>query len=192
MQNLRSHLRAAVAVFALVLGFSLMTSSAVSAHEHRTVATDYTFVVGFLNEPAVSGDTNGISLEVTKGETPVEGLADTLQAKIIFGDESRDMTLVPTWNTPGAYEAIFIPTAPGDYTFQFTGTIEGVAIDETFTSSPEGFDSVADRAELEFPVSANGSTDDLTVAMPFLVGAVLVVAGRFLFLRRRTIAQLGQ
>jgi LPXTG-motif cell wall-anchored protein len=192
MHFLASRMRVVLALVAVVLGMSLFGASSVSAHEERVVATDYTFVVGFINEPAISGDTNGISLEVTKAGAPVEGLGDTLKAKVIFGDQSKDMTLSPVWNTPGAYEAVFIPTAPGDYTFQFTGTIETVTVDETFTSSPEGFDSVADRADFEFPVDANGSTSDSTVAMPFLVGAVILIAGGLFFVRRRAVAQPGQ
>ena len=192
MNFIASRVRVVLAIVAIVIGSALLGSSAASAHEHRTVATDYTFVVGFINEPAISGDTNGISLEVTKADVAVEGLGDTLKATIIFGDQTKDVTLSPVWNTPGAYEAVFIPTAPGDYSFNFTGTIEGVAIDETFTSSPEGFDSVADRADYEFPADANGSTSDRNVAMPVLVGLVLLIAGGLFFVRRRAEAQPGR
>lgn len=192
MYRILSRSRIVFASILALLGLSLLGSAGVSAHESRTVATDYEFVVGFVNEPAISEEANGVLLEVTKADAPVEGLADTLQVKVIFGDQSKDMVLTPIYNTPGAYEAVFIPTAPGDYTFQFTGMIEGVAVDETFTSSPEGFDSVADRTELEFPVSANGSTDDQTLAMPFAVGAVVLLAGGAFFIRRRAELQSGQ
>lgn len=189
MHFLASRLRVVLVLVAIVLGMSLIATSSVSAHEERTVATDYTFVVGFLNEPAISGDTNGISLEVSKAGAPVEGLGDTLKAKIIFGDQTKDVTLSPVWNTPGAYKAVFIPTAPGDYTFQFTGTVETATVDETFSSSPEGFDSVADRADYEFPADANGSTSDRSVAMPFFVGAAVLIGGGLFFVRRRTVEQ---
>lgn len=192
MNSIASRIRVVLALVAIVIGSALLGSNAVSAHEERTVATDYTFVVGFLTEPAISGDTNGISLEVTMADVPVEGLGDTLKATIIFGDQTKDVTLSPVWNTPGAYKAVFIPTAPGDYSFHFTGTIDSVAIDETFTSSPEGFDSVADRADYEFPADANGSSSDRNVAMPVLVGAVLLIAGGLFFVRRRAEAQPGR
>ena len=192
MQILTSRLRAAVAVLAVILGFSILATGSVAAHEERTVATSYSFVVGFIEEPAISGDTNGISVEVTKAGAPVEGLADTLKAQIVFGDQTKDVALTPVFNKPGAYEAVFIPTAPGDYAFHFTGTVEDAAVDETFTSSPEGFDSVADRADFEFPVEANGSTSEGNVAMPFLVGGIVLIAGGLLFVRRRAVAQHGQ
>jgi hypothetical protein len=189
MTSVFSRSRIVLGVLAAMLAMTFLGSATVSAHEQRMVATDYTFVVGFLTEPAISGDTNGISLEVTKGDTPVEGLADTIKAQVIFGDQTKDMTLSPVWNTPGAYKAVFIPTAPGDYTFHFTGTVEGTTIDETFTSSPEGFDSVADRADYEFPTSANGSSSETNLEVPVIVGAVILAAGAFLLLRRRVVAQ---
>jgi hypothetical protein len=188
MHAVISRARIAFAIVAVMFGVSMLGAVSVSAHEQRTVATDYTFVVGFINEPAISGDTNGIELTVTKGDAPVEGLEGTLKARVIFGDQTKDVALEPAWQQPGVYEAVFIPTAPGDYTFQFTGMIESATIDETFTSSPEGFDSVTDRAELEFPVEANGSVDDRNVAVPFIVGAVVLVGGGLFLLRRRAVA----
>jgi hypothetical protein len=173
---------------AAMLAMTCLGFSTVSAHEHRDVG-DYTFVVGFVTEPAIAGDTNGISLSVTKGDTPVEGLTDTLKATVMFGDQSKDMTLTPVFNTPGSYRAMFIPTAAGDYTFHFTGTIEGTDVDETFTSSPDGFDSVAERSDYEFPVSANGSSSSRDLAMPSIVGAVVLALGAAILLRRRVIAQ---
>lgn len=168
------------AAFALAV-ITLLQPLTTSAHEAREVATDYSFVVGFINEPAVQGDTNGIWLEVTMAEAPVLGLADTLQAQVIFGDQTRDMPLIPAFGEEGVYEAVFIPSEPGDYTFRFFGQIDGVDVDETFTSSPEGFDSVQLRADLEFPGSTgevgNGDDDRTSVAMPLAAGAVVLLAG---------------
>ena len=177
-----------VAAFVLAV-ITLLQPLTTSAHETREVATDYSFVVGFISEPAIQGDTNGIWLEVTMAEAPVLGLADTLQAQVIFGDQTRDMTLTPAFGEEGVYEAVFIPSEPGDYTFRFFGQIDGVDVDETFTSSPEGFDSVAPRADFEFPGGTGevGRTDDTTsVAMPLAAGAVVLLLGvGALALRRR-------
>lgn len=189
MSFVTSRMRIAFALLAVLLGFAL--AGPVAAHEERTVATDYTFVVGFINEPAVADELNGVWLSVNKGTTPVEGVGDTLKVTVIFGDQSKELALTPAHGEAGVYEAMFIPTAPGDYTFHFTGTIEGVAVDETFTSSPEGFDSVADRADYEFPVDANGSTGESNVAMPVIVGIVLLLTGAFVLLRRRAGSQAG-
>ena len=143
-----------------------------SAHEHRDVAGGkYTMIVGFLDEPAFTTVKNGLDLRVsatTAGTptptsddeaagTPVEGLEKTLKAEVIYGDQKMDLTLEPAFGAAGAYEAWFFPMAAGDYSFHIYGDIEGTAIDETFTSSPEGFSSVLDRAQYEFP-KASGST----------------------------------
>ncbi len=61
------------------------------------------------------------------------------------------LELVPSFNQPGTYFGHFFPMAEGDYTFRIAGDIEGNAMDESFTSSPEGFDSVQPREPLEFP-----------------------------------------
>lgn len=147
--SIRARLLTAAAIVAL-MGSILLPFSA-SAHEHRTVATDYEFVVGFLSEPAVQGELNGVSLAVTKGDKPVTGLDATLKVEVSIGDQKKEFALSPVWKQDGSYEAVFIPTQPGDYTFHFTGTIDGTTIDETFTSSPDGFDSVAPRSDYEFP-----------------------------------------
>ncbi len=179
-------LLATLAIAAVALAQPLVSS----AHETREVATDYSFVVGFINEPAIQGDTNGIYLNVTMAEAPVLGLADTLQAQVIFGDATRDMTLSPAFGEEGVYEAVFIPSEPGDYAFRFFGQIDGVDVDETFTSSPEGFDSVAARADLEFPGSEGevGGTDTTSLAMPLAAGAIVlaIVGAGGLALRRRS------
>jgi hypothetical protein len=187
LSAVRGRLFLVIAAFALA-AIALAQPLAGSAHDHRDVG-DYTFVVGFINEPAIQGDTNGITLTVTKGDAPVTGLADTLKAQAIFGDQTRDFDLVPAWNEDGTYEAVFIPTQPGDYTFRFFGTIDGVDVDESFTSSPEGFDSVAARADLEFPAEDAGSRDTNSVAMPLAVGgATVLILGAVAFVSRRRAA----
>jgi hypothetical protein len=146
--------------------------SIASAHESRDVADgQYTFVVGFLDEPAFTTVKNGLDLRVTaapegtpaEGEeaegVPVEGLEATLKAEVIYGDQRRDLTLEPAFRDPGAYESWFFPMAAGDYSFHIYGDINGTPIDETFTSSPEGFSAVEDRALYEFPSAAGSTTD---------------------------------
>jgi hypothetical protein len=187
-----------------------------SAHEHRDVdGGKYSFVVGFLDEPAITGFKNGLDLRVSAntgatpatgsdedaGGTPVEGLESTLQAEIIYGDQRMALTLEPRWQTPGAYNAYVIPMAAGDYSFHIFGAINGDAIDETFTSSPEGFSSVVDAATLQFPKPSaeksgavagtivgddTGGTGTGAILGGFLAGLGIGAAG--LFLTRRGIA----
>lgn len=169
------------AVALVVVAILSLPATSVSAHEERVVATDYTFTVGFINEPAVQNDTNGIWVEITKADKPVLAASDTLSAQVIFGDQTRDLTLTPAFGEDGVYESVFIPTQPGDYTFRLFGELEGVAVDESFTSSPEGFDSVAARSDLEFPAPpANGSrqeTGAVILAFPMIVGGAVLALG---------------
>ncbi len=175
----------ALALAFVALAFVALAAPATSfAHETRTVATDYEFVVGFVEEPAIQNDTNGIFLEVTKGGEPVEGLADTLKAEVIYGDQKREATLSPAFGEPGVYTSVFIPTEPGDYTFRIFGKVGDQDVDETFTSSPEGFDSVAPRIDYEFPTGANGATD-ATLAFPAALGGVVLAAGALTVVVRR-------
>ncbi len=147
----------------LAAGALLVGNGLATAHETREVG-DYTFVVGFLNEPAVQDEVNAVSVRITQpapadatpaeGEedaaaTPVEGLQLTVE--VILGDQKVELPMAPKWGEPGHYVAYLIPTQPGDYSFHITGEIDGTAIDETFTAGPETFSSVSPREELEFP-----------------------------------------
>jgi hypothetical protein len=126
------------------------------AHEDREVG-DYTFTVGFGDEPAYSGLKNSVQLILTTSEEPITDLGDSLQVEVATGDQSTKLSLEPDFEigefgTPGDYRAWFIPTRPGDYTFHFTGTVKGQKVDESFTSSSSTFASVVDPTEAEFPV----------------------------------------
>lgn len=166
---MQSLLRRAGAMIATVILLLVMAVPAI-AHEHREIlGGQYEVTIGFLEEPAFVGEQNGLFLRVVNlaatteataepGEEadheegqPVVGLDQTLQAEVIFGDQSMPLTLSPIGDELGSYRSVFFPTAVGDYTFHITGEIEGNAVDESFTSAPDGFDSVQAIEELQFP-----------------------------------------
>jgi hypothetical protein len=151
--------RAGRLLMILLIAIALLAPSATLAHEHREVGP-FEFTVGFMHEPAFEHEQNGIWLRVERHDSgePVEGLAGSLRAEVIKGAQQRELELRPAWNEPGVYTAVFYPTEPGDYTFRFTGEIEGQAVDESFTSSPGGFDSVREVSALQFPASVPGNT----------------------------------
>jgi hypothetical protein len=134
----------------------------------------------------VSKAGGAIATPTTDGEeggTPVEGLAETLKAEVIYGDQRMDLELRPRFGQPGAYAAYFFPMAEGDYSFRIYGQIEGNAIDETFTSGPETFAAVQPREPLEFPKqTASTST---VVGFPVAIGAAGLIAGGLVLGRRR-------
>ncbi len=156
MSRLRQIL-ALTAVAALLLGGNGLFRA--DAHEQRDVADQYSFVVGFLAEPAFAGEQNGLDLRISTldptggvNSEPVEGAEETLSAEVNYGDQSMPLELDTVYNEPGSYRAIFFPTAPGDYSFHITGTIGDTPIDETFTSADGEFSAVQDPAPLQFPV----------------------------------------
>ncbi len=135
----------------LSIGLLSLVAAPALAHEERDVA-GYSLEVGFVAEPVFVGDRSGMELYVHKGEEAVEGLDQTLKAEVIFSGQKRDLPLAAREEDPGAYESVFIPTAAGPYTFHIFGTIEGSAVDESFTSSPTGFNEVQEAAAGQFPV----------------------------------------
>jgi hypothetical protein len=149
--RIRRRLLFAALVFALI-GLLAVPAFA-SAHEERRVG-DYTLVVGFIGEPVFAGQKSGLEFGVftgDEGEGPVEGLEETLTAEVIFGDQRRDLPLEAAWDEPGWYNSYFFPTESGEYQFHITGEIEGMAVDETFTSGPETFGPVEAVADGQFP-----------------------------------------
>jgi len=142
-------LAAACTIFLFAAPF--MPGSA-SAHETRK-AGKYTLVVGFLVEPAVEGVKNGVDFRVTNADTnqPVEGVEKTLKVEVAFKTTTAVMPLRTIFREPGHYTADLIPTAPGQYAFRFTGSIEGLQVDERFQSGPGTFGDVGSSLDLQFP-----------------------------------------
>ncbi len=146
---------------AAVLGVALVAvagTGTVLAHESRDL-DDITLVVGFLDEPVYVGQKSGLDLRVTHDGEPAEGLEETLEAEVTFGNDTRELVISPAFGEPGAYRSIFIPTAAGPYTFRIFGEIDGEAIDESFTAGPDTFGEVQDTAANQFPVALPAAAD---------------------------------
>ncbi len=153
-----------IASLALAIGLAglLLTVGAgpAAAHEERDVGK-YVLAVGFGDEPAYAGVKNSVQLLLhDKSDKAVTDLGDTLKVDVTQGtDDVQKLGIsiepnfeVGEFGTPGDYRAWFIPTAPGAYTFHFTGSIKGQKIDQKFTSSPTTFDEVQDPSQVQFPV----------------------------------------
>jgi hypothetical protein len=142
------------AAIAMVVASLGIFAGPAAAHDRRTVGP-YTFVVGWIVEPAYVNELNALDLTVTETATakPVEGLEKSLRATIVSGGGSavRDLTIAARYGQPGKYQAQVVPTRAGDYTFRITGTIGTTKIDEKFESGPGRFDGVEDIAPLQFP-----------------------------------------
>ncbi|MGH2489645.1 MAG: hypothetical protein ACRDFR_08520, partial [Candidatus Limnocylindria bacterium] len=150
--------RLAVSVVVVLgsMATSVMVGGPAFAHERRDVV-DLHLVVGFGTEPAFAGQPNSAELILSEGpnERPVVDGVD-LQIEILFGEESMTLEMSPSFvvgvfGEPGDYEAHFLPTRPGEYTFLFTGTVGRQEIDESFTSGPETFGPMEDPGTISFP-----------------------------------------
>jgi len=131
-----------------------------AAHEQRAVGP-LRLTVGWLEEPAYAGERNGISVEVTRGGTPIEDAE--LSAVVIFGGRdarTRSERMRMRSQVPGLYTAPLLPSQPGTYTFHLTGEAGDDEVDEYFTSGSGTFDDVRDPAADSFPVRV-ASTSDL-------------------------------
>lgn len=196
-----TRIRAIATVIAVVMASFGILSTPAAAHETRMVGP-YTFIVGWVSEPAVVGQSNGLDLTVTEtdGDKPVEGLEKTLTAEVITGGgaKTRSLKLEADSDVPGHYTSGFVPTRVGDYTFHIGGMAGTTKVDEKFESGPNRFDPVTDIVGLEFPdqVPSNGdlaqqladANSKLTIAIALgaLGTAGLVVALVALMRSRRT------
>lgn len=136
-------------------GSALLQPAPALAHERRDVGK-YQLVVGFIAEPALQGEPNGIDLRIVDKATeqPIEGAENTLKASIAFGGgQPRELTLRARFRMPGSYTADVIPTRSGTYVFTFSGDIGGQAVNERFESGPGRFNDVQPVTALQFPVA---------------------------------------
>jgi hypothetical protein len=149
-------LRVAAMAAAILVAMSLAAPTAL-AHETRRVGP-YEFTVGWGDEPTYTGFKNSVQLllaDAGSGE-PVNELGGTVEAEVIFGDASTTLEMEPSFlpgvfGEEGDYRAWVIPTRSGEFSYRFTGSINGTDIDETFTCGDETFDCPVDSGEIEFP-----------------------------------------
>ena len=211
--------RSLTAALTAAILFAALAVLAVPAMAHETAkAGDLALEVGWGTEPAYVGQLNSVQLIVTHAVDgdPINDPGAQLTAAVSYGDTSQEFPLAPTYDseagigTPGEYAALVIPTAPGDYTFRITGTVEGVKVDVEVASSPKTFSPVEEAAAAQFPMKVPGTeqvarkldaelarvatTDDVSAEVSsaktlgyvgIAVGAVGVVLAVVALLRRR-------
>jgi hypothetical protein len=150
--------RVSCALVAFGIGLALAVGATVDVLAHVEIDVgdgQYVMEVGFRDEPAYLGQPNALALRVeqyaTGGTEPVNDLAATLSAEVSKDGQAMALPLVPVGE--GEYEAAFVPTATGDYTFRISGAIGEATVDESVTSGPTTFNSVEPLSTIEFPQS---------------------------------------
>jgi hypothetical protein len=148
--------RVSRALVAFGIGLALAVGAIVDVLAHVEIDVgdgQYVMEVGFRDEPAYLGQPNALALRVeqyaTGGTEPVNDLAATLSAEVSKDGQVMNLSLVPVGD--GEYEATFVPTATGDYTFRISGTIGEATVDESVTSGPTTFNSVEPLSAIAFP-----------------------------------------
>lgn len=125
---------------------------------------EYRVEIGWMNEPVVSGETNGIEFYVSpliscpdipqpikcaesqEFKNGISGLNKTIKMKLIYKDESITLPLSPDHDIPGKYYAFVNPTVSGFYQANILGTIIDTPI--SLSMHPPKVD---ERSYIEFP-----------------------------------------
>jgi len=148
----------------------LLVAGVADAHIVKTFGK-YTVALGWVHEPTYVGEQNAVQVVIkdAAGKAITDLNDGDLKVTVAVGGQTSDpLPLLNTFDpdtglgVAGDYEAPIIPTAPGDYTFHLTGTIDGTPVDETATSSDSTFNSAIDATGIQFPNQLPALTDIIT------------------------------
>jgi hypothetical protein len=136
----------AVTLFLSFLAFNLPP---VLAHE-EVVMGDISIVAGWVDEPPLVNQLNGILLIITQVSNgqPVNNALAQADITLQKGAETRPLEFQPT-EEAGTYTATILPTQTGQYAIVMRGTIAGQAIDGQIE-----IEDVEDTARFSFPPAA--------------------------------------
>lgn len=151
MKRLRLVAAVVVVISAAAAVFALLPAT---AHEGREIGGgEFVATFGWRIEPTYTDLFNGpeFTLERHDNGQPIIGADATLRLEVMYGGQSKVLRVRPVADNPGHYTADLIPTQPGDYSFRLSGTLNGVEIDETFSSTEGEFDTVEPISDIQFP-----------------------------------------
>ena len=154
----------------LILSLLLIPSIGGIAYAHTVDAVgEYRIEIGWMNEPVMSGDTNGLELYVSplvdcpdisiplecansqEFQNGIEGLRKLLKIQFVY-DKTQTITLplVVDHNIPGKYYAFITPTVPGYFQANLVGKILETPVNLSMHPPP-----IAERSYIEFPESSD-------------------------------------
>ncbi|MCE9652004.1 MAG: hypothetical protein K8Q89_02945 [Nitrosarchaeum sp.] len=139
---------------------------------------EYRLEIGWMNEPVVSRETNGIELFVSPLEPGVElkdqkfkdgisGLEKTLKMQLLYKDQNIILHLSPDHNILGKYYAFITPTVSGYYQANILGNIGETPI--SLSMHPPKVD---ERSYIEFPKPSDLTLSQLIDGHTALVGEI--------------------
>ena len=154
----------------LLLSLLLIPSLGGIAYAHTVDAVgEYRIEIGWMNEPVMSGDTNGLELYVSplvacpdisiplecansqEFQNGIEGLRKLLKIQFVY-DKTQTITLplVVDHDIPGKYYAFITPTVSGYFQANLIGKILDTPVNLSMHPPP-----IAERSYIEFPESAD-------------------------------------
>lgn len=139
---------------AFVLSILAFSFHSALAHE-EVVFGDIKIVGGWVNEPPLADQLNGIVLEITRVSDgqPVNNAVAQLDVAVKKGLPTKPLDFQPT-EEPGVYTATILPTQTGQYAIVMKGTIAGQSIDSQIE-----IEDVGDTARFDFPPASNGGSE---------------------------------
>lgn len=137
---------------ALILSILAFSFRPALAHEEM-VRGDIKIVGGWVNEPPLAGQLNGIELEITRVSDgqPIANALAQLDISVKKGTPTKSLDF-KRQEEPGIYAATILPTQTGQYAVVMKGTIAGQAIDGQIE-----IEDVEDTARFNFPPATTGS-----------------------------------
>jgi hypothetical protein len=153
-----------------LLSLLLIPSLGGIAYGHTVDAVgEYRIEIGWMNEPVVSGDTNGLELYISplvscpdisislecansqEFQNGIEGLRKLLKIQFVY-DNTQTITLplVSDHNVPGKYYAFITPTVSGYFQANLIGKILDTPVNLSMHPPP-----IKERSYIEFPELSN-------------------------------------
>ena len=150
----------------LLLSLLLIPSLGGIVYAHTVDAVgEYRIEIGWMNEPVMSGDTNGLELYVSplvacpdisiplecansqEFQNGIEGLRKLLKVQFVY-DKTQTITLplVNDHDIPGKYYAFITPTVSGYFQANLMGKILDTPVNLSMHPPP-----IAERSYIEFP-----------------------------------------
>lgn len=160
-----------------ILLFAPLLVVPVFAHTIDSIDDKYRIEIGWMNEPVVSGETNGIELYISELEScpeisdsikcaeaqefqnGISGLEDILKMQMVFQKETIMLPLEPDHNIAGKYYVFVNPTSSGFYQANILGEIHNTTV--SLSMHPPKVD---ERSYIEFPESSDVTVNKIIKA----------------------------
>jgi hypothetical protein len=139
----------------LIISFLSFSPSPALAHEEM-IRGDIKIVGGWVDEPPLVGQFNGIVLEITRVSDgqPITNALAQLDISVKKGTPTRSLDFQPQEEEPGVYVTEILPTQTGQYAIVMRGTVAGQTIDGQIE-----IEDVEDTAQFTFPPASNGGSE---------------------------------